>query len=381
MSLPVNLSKTLYYLVAALSMLFAKAETGGSAELAFDIRIVSVSFKSAEFELIDDYSTPTNYLIQYDTTSFYDSVGPTGTTIHESDHTKGTFEIQTNSKVNATRSNLTNQTTAVDFTFWDNGVQLKPEEMDLIQSRSSQQQHRFTVDTLDENRVFDVNFNVIASLAQRKVFQSEAFFDSRRTIRKLRLRFKTKFDIQAAAQDTCQRQMKYEMKNVDSELKTSCYVAGSNCTRCSPGCYQLKDSATQKNVTVSKQSEEAVLCQRCPCDTSKSSGECTVTEDRSEVFNPQMKFTCSQCVGPYAGDLCGKCRGEGFDLFRNERGECRTCQCSGNSPYDNTDFNSHSVKTKRKCAPVTGRFNKNNYNNNDLSFARLVRPRYRCNPA
>lgn len=319
-----------------------------SSELSFALNIASVDYKTAKFELVDDNSTATNYLIKYDITSMDQYVAENGIPISEKDHSSNTLEVQTNSKTFFTN----NQTTKVDFTFWDNGVQLTPEEMDSIQSKSAQEQHCFEIDTLDENRVYVVIFSVIASVAQRGVFKSEPFFDARRTVRKFRLQFRTRYDVPSAAQAQCKSQLEYEADGLIEPLKSSCYLIASNCTQCTPDCYQVRglDDKDEKGSV-----NGPILCQRCPCDRSKSTGECTVTEDDSNVFNPQLKFKCTQCSGPFVGDLCDRCKGEGFELFRDEKGKCQTCQCSGNSLYDNTDFNGHTGKVKRKCAPITGK--------------------------
>lgn len=341
-----NTSKAFYF-ICVLSML-TMTGMAESSELSFALNIASVDYKTAKFELVDDNSTPTNYLIKYDVTSVDQYVAENGIPISEKDHSSNTLEVQTNSKTIITN----NQTTKVDFTFWDNGVQLTSDEMDSIQSKSTQEQHRFEIDTLDENRVYVVTFSVIASLAQRGVFKSEPFFDARRTVKKFRLQFRTRYDVHSAAQVQCKSQLDYEANGLIEPLKSSCYLVASNCTQCTPDCFQVRgmDDNNEKSPA-----NGPILCQRCPCDRSKSTGECTVTEDNSDVFNPQLKFKCTQCSGSYVGNLCDRCKGEGFDLFRDENGKCRTCQCSGNSLYDNTDFNGHTGKVKRKCTPITGK--------------------------
>lgn len=351
MSLP-NTSKALYLIFVISLLTMTGADVLNTSELSFSINIASVDYKTAKFELVDDYSTPTNYLIKYNIKSIYQYVDKNGIPISEKDHSSNTFEVQTNSK-----TIVTNETPKVDFTFWDNGVQLTPEEMASIQSKSTQEQHRFGIDTLDENRVYVVSFTVIASIAQRRIFKSEPFFDARRTVKKFRLQFRTKYDVSSAAQAQCKSQLDYEANGMIEPLKSSCYLLASNCTQCTPDCYQVRDNDDNNN----SNENGPILCQRCPCDTSKSTGECTVTEDNSEVFNPKLKFKCSQCSGSYVGDLCDRCKGEGFDLFRDNKGICQKCQCSGNSLYDNSDFNSHTGKVKRKCAPITGKLHFKSY--------------------
>ena len=88
-------------------------------ELSFSVKIVNVDYKTAEFEIVDDYSTGTNYLVMYNMNSQYEYIDRNGISIKESDSTSNKFEIQTNTKQVKKSENE-----VIDFTFWDNGVKL-----------------------------------------------------------------------------------------------------------------------------------------------------------------------------------------------------------------------------------------------------------------
>lgn len=209
-------------------------------ELKFNIAIADVSFKNALFKIIDDNSTPTNYLIKYTLKSHYDYVDKYDILVKESENSVSKFEIQVNSlkalaPVNETGSNRS----AVDATFWDNGVMLTPEEVKNIQFKTPDELHTFVIDKLDENRYYKVTFDVIASLAQSRVFKSEKYFDTRRTVKKFQVNFKTRYDVVKAAELACQKQIAAEKDRKISALAVSYYQAGTNCTKCSEDSYQV----------------------------------------------------------------------------------------------------------------------------------------------
>lgn len=114
-----------------------------------------------------------------------------------------------------------------------------------------------------------------------------------------------------------------------------------------------------------------ILCEACPCDTSRSTGACEVVPPASASSSsssssdsvvlasyPQIK--CKQCIEPYVGDRCNDCQNEGIDYYKNERGECVKCFCNNNAALDAINPSSSSSSSsslsvrRRKCNSITG---------------------------
>jgi hypothetical protein len=313
--------------------------------LTFYIKLTSVGYTNASFKIVDDNTTPTNYIINYKIENAPTKYQETNTNlIIEKDRLENSLEIQTNSIVAGSNG--------LDLLFWSNGNQLTDEEVKAIKAKTTLEQHTVTINSLEEDRVYDISFTIIGSLAQSKVFKTAKFFDSKRSVKNFHIQFRTHLDVRQEAEAACLAATNAEKDGLIEVLKKSCYQIGSNCTKCNPDCYLVKGSTPVAG--------EAVLCRKCPCDRTRSSGVCTVKYESTEVSHVDNLadlpiFTCTGCVKPYTGLMCDECEREGFDFYKNIQGECVKCVCSGNSLYDNSDFNSHvGENQKRKCAPVTG---------------------------
>lgn len=105
-----------------------------------------------------------------------------------------------------------------------------------------------------------------------------------------------------------------------------------------------------------------ILCEACPCDTSRSTGECYVTQSSDQGSSSDTSssggFTpkCKQCIDPYVGGMCNECLNDGIDYYKNEKGECVKCFCNNNAALD---VNPRSTK-RRKCRAITGKSVKKN---------------------
>lgn len=114
-----------------------------------------------------------------------------------------------------------------------------------------------------------------------------------------------------------------------------------------------------------------ILCEACPCDTSRSTGECIVvmasssdqqkqsssSDSRSSaVISNYPQIKCTQCIEPYVGAKCNDCQNEGIDYYKNENGECVKCFCNNNAAVDvNSPLKSPlSSNRRRKCNSITG---------------------------
>lgn len=107
------------------------------------------------------------------------------------------------------------------------------------------------------------------------------------------------------------------------------------------------NSINQLNNCNSGGGQKPILCEACPCDTSRSTGECFVEQTSSDNGYQQIK--CKQCKEPYIGPACNDCQNEGIDYYKNEHGECVKCFCNNNAALD---LNPNSKR--RKCQSITG---------------------------
>ena len=206
-----------------------------SPSLKFTIKIINVNYTNAQFEIVDDNKTPTNYLIAYNLNSVYLYTNKNGVSITERDSSKNKFEIQTNSP--AQRFNSTNKK-SIEPIFWDNGKQLSSEEVMLLQSKTSVESHRFSIDTLDQNRVYDISFTIIASVTQTKVFNSSLEF-TKQSVRTFMLQFRTPYNAVQAVESACNEIKNAEKTGLIEVIDYSCYQIATNCTKCAVGCYKV----------------------------------------------------------------------------------------------------------------------------------------------
>jgi len=259
--------------------------------------------------------------------------------ITEKKHIENTLEI------------LTNTVEANYPLFWSSGDQLSEEELKVLKVKTPLQQHLVTIDALEQDRVYEISFDILCSLAQSKIFRDDRYIDLKRSFKKFKIKFRTHFDVEKEAEASCMAVKYAERNGLENILKNSCYQISSNCTKCKPDCYMVKSSIPRIGTPV--------LCRKCPCDKKKSSGVCEVSyslETSEDIDNlEQPIFRCTHCIWPYKGSTCDECEFEGFEFYKNKNGWCENCECNGNSKYENSEFNSNLHDNKmRKCAVVTG---------------------------
>lgn len=332
--------------------------------LNIDLKLVNVDSKSAQFELIDDNLTTINYVISY-TIQMKDS---TVNQLTESVVSKMTFDLQTNSiyLLNKQEELLKNRTSSANNEAQnvddngdkgDSGEKYNSEEKLQIKSKSYVDVHRFTVENLESNRLYEINIDLTAKLAHLSAsltrdtvkLSNKKFKETKKSFN---FKFQTTFDVDLAAEQAC--------KNAKSANKSSiatCYENNNDCTKCKSTCYM-----NVLNKIDSSSTKKPIYCEPCPCDQSKSTGECIVDtfknqQDKSQVNNYQPQIIkCKQCIEPYAGDQCKDCKNEGIDYYKNEEGVCVKCDCNNNAALDNTiNDASKNFKNKRKCSTITGK--------------------------
>jgi hypothetical protein len=354
----------------------SKTSTDDANVIKFDLKLVNVDSTSASFEIVDDNKTTINYAISYVLTSKTMAVSATGEDyMADSIKANKDFQLQTNSldllnkqeellnKTKALHPNLESETEDEEAPkASDSGEKYNADEKAEIKSRNYEDVHRFLVEDLEPNRYYEINFTIKAKLAHLSSSllllsttnlnngqkSKEYLYKKVETIRQLQFKFKTTYDYKRAALLAC--------NNSKYDPQSSCYVPSSDCKLCRPTCYQVKESRNQVDQTASN----LVLCEACPCDTSRSTGVCTATDQ--DISRPENKFLqsqvikCKQCIKPYTGLLCNECENEGIDTYKNEFGECVKCDCSGNSVYENLDESSRGAYKRRKCQAITGNY-------------------------
>jgi hypothetical protein len=317
----------------------------------FNLRFINVDYHSARFEIVDDNKTTLNYVVSYDLNSIkQQEIDPK---IIETVSATRTFRIQTNSdrlaqlQLNSTRLNLTDTTFSND----DSGENYNSEELRQIKHESWTDMHQFVIDTLDENRVYDVTFRITAKQAHLKIFNNKRKIDTNTTTsqsksKQFRFNFKTTFNLEVAAKKACDQFKLNKMNKSINSMFAQCYQTDSECTKCNSNCYEIKSSDINSNKN--NNNNKPVLCEPCPCDTLRSTGSCdyNLTEDT---------VTCKQCIKPYTGSLCSLCENDGVDFYRNEIGKCISCECNGNTWFENTDILIKNGNRRRKCQAITGK--------------------------
>lgn len=229
------------FLVHLLYLITAITGETLSPLLKFTIKLVNVEYKNAQFEIVDDNQTPTNYMIKYNLNSLYEYTNKNGVLISERDSSQNQFEIQTNSLAQKMPKGENKQ--SLDPIFWDNGKQLSSEEIMLLQSRTPLESHRFNIDTLDQNRIYDISFSIIASLTQSKVFNA-SLLTTKRSVRTFMLQFKTPFNAIEAVEAACNEIKNAEKTGLVEVIEYSCYQIATNCTQCAAGCYKVNFKST-----------------------------------------------------------------------------------------------------------------------------------------
>jgi hypothetical protein len=349
--------------------------------IKFDLKIVNVDSTSARFEITDDNRTTINYAVSYVLTSSTMTTNPSNGEDYLSDTIKITkdFQLQTNSlnllnkqeellgdadARTALTPNLDENTDAKDNDD-DSGEKYNEDDKEAIKNRNYEDVHRFLVEDLEPNRYYEINFTIRAKLAHlsssllllsttrlnNSQRSKELVYKRVETTRQLQFKFKTTFDLERAAVLAC--------NNSKYDEAGSCYAPNSDCLKCKPTCYQVRESRNQQQQTA----VDKVLCEACPCDTSRSTGECSATDPSTDTSasRPENRFLqaqvikCTQCIRPYMGSLCNECENDGVDYYKNEFGQCVECNCNGNSAYENLDSVARSGYKRRKCQAITGK--------------------------
>ncbi len=346
--------------------------------IEFDLKLININTNNVQFELIDDNQTAINYLIKYELINSHKAFSQEKQTIVEASKMSNQFHMQTNSLGLIKRQEellKEKKETIEDFNNEENtdgGERFNSAEVIDIKSKSYDDTHKFLIDELDSNRLYELNFEIQA----RKVRLHDELllnFSSSETIKSFNFKFQTAFDYDQQAYLACNNSLKPNKNDqVDYRLfqYSSCYLSDSNCTRCKSTCYEIKQTIDAKNTIQIKESvSKPVLCEPCPCDQLKSTGECYV-DDQLKQFNnkntkdlyffPEQQFLkCKQCIEPYTGDFCNECINEGVDYYKNELGECVKCECNNNALLDHKELmaslgNKMVISKARKCQPITG---------------------------
>ena len=320
-------------------VLFMFAVASVVCEFDFDLKLVRVDYTTAQFEISDDNATAHNYLIAYELSSVMHYIDKAKVPIWDKTTSSSNIQLQTNmlrliEQAAALNHTIANATGENDV--WDNGEQFTPSEVNRLKSETSAEQHRFTIDSLDENRFYEIKLSVSAKQAYLKLSKIDTTTDNSQSVSKLfHFNFKTQYDVKKAALEACHSALSLP-------INESCYRVDSNCTVCASHCYEVKGNKVDP--------KGPVLCQQCPCENKKSTGECDNSGSNTDpAENANLK--CKQCLKPYTGQFCTECLNEGVDYFKNELGECVKCDCSRNAAHD---FKSNN--RKRKCEEITGLF-------------------------
>lgn len=348
-----------------------------SDEIKFDLKLVNVGSTNAEFQIDDDNQTTINYEITYSANSGKIEYMPPDD-LHAEQHVYNSIsmihsiKVQTNSRTLADKQTelMQNAQKKVEAKkIEDSGENYTSDEIEQAKTAKYETEHRFNVFELEPNRNYEINLTILA----KRAHLSAGFYQaagqtidapsSIATRREFNFKFTTTYDWNEAAHKAC------NASQYDSE--SSCYQPGSECTQCKSTCFQVP------NPTKNDQNDEKklVLCEACPCDKLRSTGECTSSDQDTDTdgqsntvdtnnshFLQAKKLKCKQCITPYTGKLCNECESEGYDYYRNEAGECSACDCNGNSAYDLLDSNSRASYKRRKCQPITGMCNDCQFN-------------------
>ena len=348
--------------------------------IAFDLKLVNVYATSAQFELIDDNLTTINYVVSY-TTRMKDnkplSAGTSG--LDESAVSTKTFEMQTNSVslLNKQEELLNRSSPAIDDQMMDekvdSGEKYNSEERLQIRSKPWVEVHRFVVNDLESNQLYEINFDITAKLAHLSAsitkgtvrLSNKKYKETKKTFN---FKFVTTFDIDLAAEKACQSANNKSLSVQQQADESTCYASPSDCTKCKSTCFRKQLNKIGGSGNAAASSSKPILCEPCPCDQSKSTGECLLVDSSasSPIANSQQGQTqsnnfqppvikCKQCIEPYTGDQCKDCMSEGLDFYKNEEGLCVKCECNNNAALDNGDAAFKSAnKNKRKCNAITG---------------------------
>lgn len=330
-----------------------------SNELNFNVIITSLDSTSVELEIMDDNKTTTNYAVEYSLTSTSSSDSLSSSSIT----TKKSFEIQTNSmsllneQQKIITENVMEESDIESMVPNDGGDLFNLQEKMEVTSKSYKEVHRMLIEDLEPNRYYELELTIKAKQAYlTSLLTKSKVPDVKETTKQFLFRFKTTFDYDLAVSLACNNSLTNpKSTKADSSLYqvSSCYEANTNCTKCKPTCYEVKRNNKNQPAVDTK----PTLCEACPCDTSRSTGECSAVENNKkdssvDKFTQSQTIVCKQCKKPYAGLLCNECENEGFDYYKNEIGECMKCSCNGNSASENIN---NGENKRPKCQKITGK--------------------------
>lgn len=263
-------------------------------EIKFDLKLLNVDSSSAQFVVQDDNQTTYNYDIFYHLTTLpQKDFRPEHLDSDTISISEKSFQIQTNSLVLLKQqeeilkaNNLTLEDLQEDSN--DSGEKYNSEEKLLINSKTFEEKHSFFINELESNKYYEVNFTIRARRAHLSLHLLPAQkLDNTETKKEFNFKFKTSFDLTQAALSAC-----------SDKTSSSCYVQDSACTVCKASCYLVGSNMSKP-----------VLCEPCPCDTSRSTGECFVVDQPDSAknrFQPEV-IKCKKCIKPYTGLLCNEC--------------------------------------------------------------------------
>ena len=349
-----------------------------NSTIDFDLKLVNVDTTSAQFEIIDDNKTTINYAISYTIQSKDNSFTLSTQQISETTVSSKSFEMQTNSisLLNKQEELLQNRNVSSSAIpkmedngeKTDSGESYNSEERLEIKSKTWQEVHRFLVNDLEPNRLYEIKFDITAKLAHlsssliknaAKVITSKK---SKETKTSFKFNFVTPFDVEKTADLACKnaRLNTKQTSNTALSMSSSCYLNDNDCTKCKPTCFKREPNKIGPSIV--DLNGKPILCEPCPCDQSKSTGECMIANPmqqegslvQSNNFQPPV-IKCKQCIEPYTGDQCKDCDGEGIDFYKNEDGICVKCECNNNARLDSEYENKDPTNAKRKCSPITGK--------------------------
>jgi hypothetical protein len=344
--------------------------------LNYTVMLIDVDSTSVSLEIRDDNQTAIDYTINcslYGHTRSYDDPNQS---IEATEVLKTTLYAQTKSIKQLDDKEKLMASSSVDI----NGKKYNIEEKENIRSKIWFEGHRFTLENLESNMNYQLKINISAK-------EIENGQNSAITNKIFEFTFTTTFNINLAAQDACKYEkgdekirtelLKVEQINeISLKISSDCYIKDSNCTKCKSNCFQIKPIVSSNdyaklNSSTKKIANEtplslAILCDKCPCDESKSTGECEeiqvdldkemkITEQLQNFKQIKQQIRCKQCKKPYTGQHCDECESDGIDYYMNADGECLKCECNKNAALDDPKtLLAEKDSKRRKCQDRTG---------------------------
>ena len=275
-----------------------------SSSIQFDLKLVNIDAYKAEFEMVDDNITTINYEIEYELISKSKTFNKLP--LSELTISTKTFDMQTNPiyllnkqeqiRLNHSISKMTNKSDIImninndetDVSVTNSGETYSSDEILEINTKSYEDIHRFFINDLESNKIYQVNFKVVASLAHLK---DDVLIGNDSQTKKY---FKFDFQSKYLAKVNCQNEIK--------DVEFSCYEPNLNCSKCKSNCYETNYAYlhTTDGNNVNNQIKQ---CLECPCDTLRSTGECHEITRVDNFYDPRQ-VVCKECLYPYTGNSC-----------------------------------------------------------------------------